>query len=106
MTPKDLISVIAFRIIELTFILGFLIILSMFINNSIPPANHDILVSMVSVLGTCVVGIGGYEWGTSRGSEKKTDIMAASATQAKADEQSKAQTSTESKVQTDPVKTE
>jgi uncharacterized protein YacL len=104
MKTPDLISTIMFRIIELTFIIGFLTVLIIFANNPIPPTNHDILVSMLSVLGTCVVGIGGYEWGTSRGSEKKTDIMAASAIQAKADEQVKAQTSTESKVQTEPVK--
>ena len=93
-----------FRIIELTFIIGFLILLVIFATKAIPPSNHDILISMLSVLGTCVVGIGGYEWGTSRGSDKKTDIMAAAATQAKADEQVKAQTSTESKVQTAPIK--
>lgn len=105
MKTPDVISTIMFRVLELSFVAGFFVLLIFICTKSIPAENKDLANILFGVLATIVAGIGNYEWGSSRGSDKKTEIMATADTQAKVDQQVKAQTSTESKVQTEPVKT-
>jgi hypothetical protein len=75
MKTKEWVSIILFRLIELTFVAGFFIVLALAITKSIPPENKDAVNILLGVLATCVVGIAGYEWGSSRGSDKKNDML-------------------------------
>jgi hypothetical protein len=44
--------------------------------HEVPASSHDLLLTMVGVLGTSWVGCMGYYFGTSAGSERKTELLA------------------------------
>lgn len=76
MKTTDWIGTIMFRVLELSFIVGFFVLLIYICTKEIPPANKDLANILFGVLATIVAGIGTYEWGSSRGSDRKTEIMA------------------------------
>jgi len=76
MSTKEWISLIFFRALEILFVLCFLLVLKWVIFKEVPQGNKDLINIMLGVLSTVIVGIANYEWGSSRGSERKTDIIA------------------------------
>jgi hypothetical protein len=76
MKTKDWISIIMFRILELSFVAAFLAVLVLVLKKEVPAGNKDLINIMLGILATSVTGIAGYEWGSSRGSDRKTEIMA------------------------------
>jgi hypothetical protein len=41
-----------------------------------PPQNKDMILMLIGALISVVTGIAGYEWGSSRSSDRKTEILA------------------------------
>jgi hypothetical protein len=75
MKAKDMIAIIMFRVLELAFVGAFLAVLILVLKKEVPAGNKDLINIMLGILGTCVVGIAGYEWGSSRGSDQKTQML-------------------------------
>jgi hypothetical protein len=72
----DLIGIITFRILELLFVMVLIttIIISFIV--PMPPQNKDMILMLIGALISVVTGIAGYEWGSSRSSDRKTEILA------------------------------
>ncbi|SRR6266702_1094032 len=56
--------------------LGFFALLTFLTLHDVPATSHDLLVAMAGVLGTAWVGCIGYYFGTSSGSDRKTELLA------------------------------
>jgi len=82
MTTKDWISIVTFRLLELTFVAAFFTLLIFICSKSIPTENERLADILFGGLLSVVLGIANYEWGSSRGSDKKTEIMATTASTA------------------------
>jgi hypothetical protein len=65
-TPKALAACIT---------LGFFVTLWVVFIHGVPPATHDLAIGMVNVLGTAWVCVVSYYFGSSSGSDKKTQII-------------------------------
>ena len=56
---------------------GFIMLLCIMAFKDVPTTSHDILMASVGTLGTAFVSIVSYHFGSSAGSARKTDILAA-----------------------------
>ena len=72
----DIIGIITFRLLELTFAMSLVVMLIIYSFHVIPVANLQVVLLIIGALLSINSGIAGYEWGSSRSSDKKTDIMA------------------------------
>lgn len=75
MNTKEWISLITMRVLQLAFVTAFFILLYLVLTRKIPSENRDIANYLLGTLTSAVLAIVYYEWGTSSGSSKKTDIM-------------------------------
>ena len=58
---------------------SFFAVIMVTLYHEVPQGSHDVAVGMTQVLATSFGVVIGYQWGSSRGSAVKTDIMAAQA---------------------------
>jgi hypothetical protein len=72
----DVIGIITFRLLELTFALALVVSLIMYSFHAVPVQNQQIVLMIIGSLITINAGIAGYEWGSSRSSDRKTEILA------------------------------
>jgi hypothetical protein len=72
----DLIGMLTFRFLEVLIVLAVLGFVITLLFVPIPAQNKDAVLILLGVFATALTGIAGYEWGSSRSSDKKTDIMA------------------------------
>lgn len=54
---------------------AFLIIVFALVYKEIPETNKDILIHTVGILEGAIIGIVSYYWGSSKSSDKKTEIL-------------------------------
>jgi hypothetical protein len=78
MTSKDWISTFMFRFLELVFVGALILTIVLAFTVTMPPANEKMLYMVIGALISINTQIGSYEWGSSRGSDRKTEIMAGS----------------------------
>lgn len=64
-------------LLAMTTTVGFLSLLWLLCFHEIPPSSHDLLLAMVGTVGGAWNMIVGYYFGSSAGSAKKTELMAA-----------------------------
>ena len=56
--------------------IGFMALLALFMFHAFPNGASDILDAMTGVLGTAFIGIINYYFGSSSGSDRKTELLA------------------------------
>lgn len=64
------------KILAYAVTIGFFGLLAVMIFHGVPQEGHDLFVAMVGTLGTAWVSIITYYFGSSRGSDRKTELMA------------------------------
>lgn len=63
------------RIIGAALIVGFFSLLTMLAFRDIPTANHDVLLTLIGVLGACVTAVVSFYFGSSAGSRAKDETI-------------------------------